>query len=110
MTVAELLDRISSRELSEWMAFDRIEPVGDRRLDVLAAMVMCLLANVNRNPKKRKKPYQVDEFLPPWAKDAPEQDGASMLRIVEMLNTAMGGKDLRPDVSKNPSPDSSIAE
>ena len=26
MTVGELLDRIDSRELSEWMAYERIEP------------------------------------------------------------------------------------
>jgi len=38
-TVRELLMRIDSRELSEWMAFYSIEPFGRTRADMRAAMV-----------------------------------------------------------------------
>ena len=96
MPVAELLARTSSRELSEWMAFDAIEPLGDRRLDVLLASFMALFANANRDPKKRRRAFKVEDFLPQWDKAAPQEpDNTRMLRMVEMLNTAFGGRDLR---------------
>lgn len=70
MTVAELLDRMSSREFSEWMAFDQIEPFGDdwRQTGLLAS----LTANTNRDPKKRKHPYEIEDFMP-VAKDPTEE-------------------------------------
>lgn len=96
MTVAELLSRISSRELTEWMALDAIEPVGDRRLDVLAAIQMALIANINRDRKKRKKPYSAEDFMPQWDKpETAEGNGARMLSVVEMLNMAFNGEDKR---------------
>lgn len=96
MTVAELLSRISSRELTEWMALDAIEPVGDRRLDVLAAIQMALIANINRDRKKRKNPYSAADFMPQWDKpETAEGNGARMLSVVEILNTAFNGEDKR---------------
>ena len=96
MPVSELLARTSSRELSEWMAFDGIEPLADRRLDVLLAMFMALFANANRDRKKQRRAFKIEDFLPQWDKpERQEQSGAHMLHMVEMLNAALGGKDLR---------------
>lgn len=62
MTVGELGQRMSSRELSEWMAYDAIEPIGNHWQQT--GMVAATVANVNRDPKKRATPYQPDDFMP----------------------------------------------
>lgn len=53
-------------EFVEWQAFYSQEPWGDARQDILTAMQMALLANVNRNPKKRRKAFSLADFLPDW--------------------------------------------
>jgi hypothetical protein len=54
---------MSSREFTEWMARDQIDPIGDLRSDLQAALVARTIAEVNRDPKRRDKPYKVEEFL-----------------------------------------------
>ena len=63
MTVRELLERIDSRELSEWTAFFEIEPWGTEVDDWRAGLVASTIANVNRDPKKQKKPFQPKDFM-----------------------------------------------
>lgn len=61
-------------------------------------MVCAVIANVNRDPQKRKKPYTEDDFVPPEGqsssrsqKQTPEQ----MLAMAKQANALMGGKDMR---------------
>lgn len=75
MTVGELLERIEARELTEWMAFYQLEPFGDARADLRAGTITAMIANVNRDAKKRRKPYQPQDFMPQF--DAPEKKPAS---------------------------------
>lgn len=58
-TVREMLDRIDSRELSEWMAFHNLEPFGDdwRRTGLTTAAVY----NVNITKGKR---LGAEDFMP----------------------------------------------
>lgn len=94
----ELLERTDSRELAEWQAFYQLEPFGVERGDVQAGIVASTIANVNRDRKKRAKPYTPNDFMPKfdeaWQRSR-EPSWMRMLRTVEMLNSAMGGKDLR---------------
>jgi len=55
---------MDSREFAEWMAFASLEPVGDARSDFQAALVSSIVANTARDPKKRKKPFTAQDFLP----------------------------------------------
>jgi len=64
MTVRELLRRIDSRELSEWQAYYGIEPWGTEVDDHRFGVVTSTIANVNRDPKKRARPYNPDDFFP----------------------------------------------
>lgn len=67
MTVGELLARTGSRELSEWMAYERLTgPLGPARGDYHAALVAATIANANR-PKGRKA-AQLRDFLIRWDK------------------------------------------
>jgi hypothetical protein len=62
MSVGELLDRMTSRELAEWQAFDAIEPIGHKRGDVQSAIIAATVANASRDPKRQ--PYKVEDFIP----------------------------------------------
>lgn len=57
MTVGDLLARISSAELTEWMAFDAIDPFGDERADLRAGVIAAVTANHSfAPPSKPKRP------------------------------------------------------
>jgi hypothetical protein len=89
-----LLARVSSRELTEWEAYEAVTgPIGDERFDHLFAMLASVVANVNRDRKQR--PYPAEQFLPKWqAKQETgngETDPEQLLRTVKRLHKAMGG-------------------
>ncbi len=93
MTVGELLARISSRELSEWMAFFSLEPWGTEVEDWRAGLVAATIANANRDPKRRRKPYEPQDFMP--RRDRPpkvEQTWEEQARILEMWARAFEAK------------------
>jgi len=57
-------------------------------------MLAAVIANVNRT--KRQKPYQAEQFIPKWDRDAPperpaEMSGEDMLRAVKRAHKALGG-------------------
>lgn len=94
------LAHISSHELAEWMAYARLEPFGAERADVPLAMLMALTAEINRDKKKRRKPYSPLDFMPRFDLEAekPErkaQTWEDQLKLVEMLNQAFKGQDKR---------------
>lgn len=45
MTVRQLLNSMSSAELTEWMAYAMVEPIGDARGDVQAAIIATTFGN-----------------------------------------------------------------
>lgn len=61
MTVEELLERMSLEEFREWQIFERVEPFGDRRADVLTGMICATLANIHRGEKT--KPFTPWDFI-----------------------------------------------
>lgn len=60
MGVAECQRRIDSAEFVEWLAYSRLEPFGEERDDLRAAMIACTVANSMRS---RKRAYKVDDFM-----------------------------------------------
>ncbi len=85
------------------MAFDRVEPIGERAWDVRWAALMSLLINLAQMfiPKAQRKPVSPEEFLPKYWQQEPEpveqapMSSERMLAMAEMWNAALGGKDLR---------------
>lgn len=92
MTVAELLARISSKELTEWMAFSQIEPFGADTSYLGHAITASTVANVNR--QKGKKPHKPEDFMPKFEKKK-EQSTESMVAFAAYMTASMGGEDLR---------------
>ena len=68
-----LLASLSSRQISEWMAYFSIEPFGEERADLRMATLAALIANINRDEKKRSSPYTPDDFMPKFEGRAPVQ-------------------------------------
>ncbi|MFD3573844.1 hypothetical protein [Streptomyces sp. NPDC058644] len=78
---------MSSRELTEWMAYERITGPLDARLrgDISAAIVAATVAN-SQGAKKKAKP---SDFIPTWFKrrKTPEEVWQEVLKA----NSALGG-------------------
>lgn len=64
-----------------------------RQDDLRTARICALLANINRDRKKRPQPFTELDFMPGRR---PEQTVEEQLAIVEVLNTVFGGVDIRP--------------
>ena len=63
MTVRELENRISSRELAEWMAYYSTEPFGEQRADYRAGLLAATVAN-SAGAGKKNKALQPTDFIP----------------------------------------------
>jgi len=92
MTVAELLARISSKELTEWMAFSQVEPFGADADYLGHAITASTIANVNRT--KKTKAHSVEDFMPKFEKKK-KQSTTEMIQLAEMFTAGMGGEDKR---------------
>lgn len=64
MTVQDLLRNISSKELTEWMAYSSIEPFGYESDYRMHALIASVIAEVNRDRSKKKSPYTINDFMP----------------------------------------------
>lgn len=94
MTRVELLNRISSREITEWMAFEQLEPFGAEAGYIGHAITASTVANVHRGSKQ--KVYEVSDFMPKRKKKEP-QSVEAMIQFAEMYTAALGGQDLREE-------------
>lgn len=90
---------MSAHEFAEWIAYYSLEPFGEERADLRAAIVACVIANANRDPKKRRRAFKLADFMPQF--DQPKPDSQTLLQKVEMLNEMLGGRDLRTTDSEN---------
>lgn len=62
MTVRQLLANLDSAELTEWVAFDHMEPIGEFRADLRAGIVAATVANYGgRDIRVPRKP---SDFMP----------------------------------------------
>jgi hypothetical protein len=59
MTVGEVEQRMSHREVYSWLAFDRLRPLPDEAADLHNAMLCSIAANMLRGDGP---PISIDEF------------------------------------------------
>jgi hypothetical protein len=72
MTVRQLLQSIDSRELSEWMAYDQMEPFGEERADLRAGIITSMIHNVNI---VKGKPASPIDFMPEFDRQPKKKPG-----------------------------------
>lgn len=76
-TVAELEATLSGQELTEWMAFDAVEPFGEQRDDLRAGIVASTMANCHRS---RGPAFKPQDFMP--FAEKPKADPAAALQAL----------------------------
>lgn len=59
-----MLADLDADEYQDWLAFMKIEMIGPERNDHQAGIITSMLANVNRDPKKRRQPFSALDFMP----------------------------------------------
>jgi hypothetical protein len=62
VNVDEMLAEMTSVQLSEWIAFSRLEPFGFKAELYGNAVTSSVIANVNR--KKNSTPFKPEDFMP----------------------------------------------
>lgn len=83
---------MDSHEFAEWIAYSQIEPFGQDRGDLPAAIIASVIANVHRS--EQQQPYTPADFIPNFEPHKP-QTWQDQLSLVEMLNAAYSGTDER---------------
>jgi hypothetical protein len=63
-SVREAMARVDSYEFTEWLAFDRLEPIGQGRTNLILAGLSAMTANINRDREARPEPFEVEDFIP----------------------------------------------
>lgn len=63
-----LLSELTSRQLTEWMAYSRLEPFGPNEAEWRMGHLMSLLANLFR-PKTNRNGYEAGDFMRDFAKE-----------------------------------------
>ena len=72
-----ILSQISSRQFSEWIAYQNIEPFGEWRADLRSGIIASTIANANRG--KKQTAVKPSDFMPEFKKRQ-KQHGPSNLR------------------------------
>lgn len=75
MTVGQLTNNISSTELSEWLAFDRIEPLDNPYWR--SGMVASVLASSSSGKK-----YTPQDFMPHKKKEQTVEEQKAILNLI----------------------------
>lgn len=61
--VSRMLGEMSSEDFTEWKAYEKLEPFGPLSEEWRIANLTSIIANVNRNPKKRSQPFTAKDFM-----------------------------------------------
>jgi hypothetical protein len=76
-----------SDEFAEWMAYDRIDPIGRKRADILAAHIVATIYN-SRRAKASDKFFKIDEMLLDFDRYSEKPDAKEIM--MENMKAAMG--------------------
>lgn len=88
MTVGELDLRLSSSELTEWMAYENLTgPLGAKRQDIQAATIAAVIANSSRSKGKK---FKILDFLIPYGRQKPSSE--DLLVKLKEINKGLGGE------------------
>lgn len=84
---------MSSSELTEWIAYEKITgPLGRRRQDIQAAIIATTIANANRG--KTGKKFKISDFLIEYDKLGQQKSPEDMIQALRSINAAMGGVEI----------------
>jgi hypothetical protein len=69
------LEQLTSEQISEWQAYDRLDPIGTWRNEFGLAMIASIITNltISVHGKKGTKLTTAEDFLPKWGEDEEEK-------------------------------------
>lgn len=97
--VDRMLAEITSRQLTEWKAFYKLEKFGPLVEERRTAKLLALLANINRDSERKPSPYTTEDFMPTYEQDVIERKTKKALSpagVVEKARRVMrmlGGRE-----------------
>lgn len=97
-----MLEGIPSTLLTEWKAFYQLEPFGEWREDLRAAKICAIIANVNRDEKRKPKPFSPADFMPDFTQQyQPDKPPVSLEELrVKMYAVAAAFPDKKTPPSR----------
>ena len=86
-------DEFWNLTLAQWLALCKQHELDEERLDYRAALIASIIAEVNRNHKKRREPFSPQDFMPQRspAKANQAKRGIDVDSLI-LINAAVGGK------------------
>lgn len=80
--------------MTDWYVYYVIEPWGQRRADVRSAIIAQILAETNRDRKRRPYPYRLDEFMavPPETRKKKSMPWQAMKMMLKAVSNTIKGK------------------
>jgi hypothetical protein len=98
------LDQITSTQLSEWEAYDKIDPVGSWRDDYRIAVLDSLIVNIVSKlyAKKGYSPKEVlpTDFMPSWAGEKRIEQKQSVTDMKQVLMSIAAVANKKEDSDK----------
>jgi len=86
-----LLNELTSRQLSEWQAYDRLDPIGEWRADFRMAYLCTIVTNIARkvHGEKGAKMAVPLDFMPEWGKEDGEESIVQTKQTAEEMRQVM---------------------
>lgn len=72
--------------------YESVEPFGPERTDYAVAISSSVIANANRDSKKRSRPYSANDFMPKF-EPKKRKSVDEMIDMAQMVTSAYDGKD-----------------
>lgn len=85
-----------------WIAFNEIDPIGEKRADYRAAITDSLIAN-GLLRRKNQRAYEIEDFVPQYGPQEPSEavSNDEIARKLKGLTRAMGGRIIYRDKEGN---------
>lgn len=82
------MDNLTSNQISEWEAYNKLEPIGEWRADFRMAFIASVIINTTRAvwSKKGTPMIKVEDLMPHWDKED-EQQVQSLEEMKQILHT-----------------------
>lgn len=77
MSVTRAQQEISAAEFSEWLAYEKLNPIGEQRADLRAGIIASVVASVFG-----RKTYKPADFMPDFGKEERIENQMAALKSI----------------------------
>ena len=83
-----MLRSMTAKQFIGWWHYFQIDPFGEKRADYRAASIVTMIANVNRDPKQKAQPYQLEDFILKFGQAVRKQTPEDQLLVAKLWAAA----------------------